>query len=153
MIKITKKHYVDTIIHSIDTIIKGLKLELKQKLDKQNIGITSEQFVVLDTIAYHENIYQQKLSEILMKDKSNTTRIIKVLTDKELITKEVGSVNNRLVYTLKITDKGRKIVEENIPIMKEYIAEIFTHITNEEIELLHSLSRKFKKDLIENTHE
>lgn len=153
MIKITKNHYVDTVLHSIDIIIRGLKLELKQKLDKLNIGITGEQFVVLDTIAYYENIYQQKLSEILMKDKSSTTRIIKVLADQKLITKEVGSVNNRLVYTLKITPKGKKIVDENIPIMKEYLTEIFKHITDDEIELLHTLSRKFKKDLVENTHE
>ena len=150
MIKINKNHYVDTVIHSIDMIIRGLKLDLKQKLDKLNIGITGEQFVVLDTIAYHENIYQQKLSEILMKDKSNITRIIKVLADKGLITKQVGSIKNRLVYTLKITDKGKKIVDENILIMKKYIAEIFKHITDDEIELLHSLSKKFKKDLIEN---
>ena len=151
MIKITKKHYVDTVIHSIDMIIKSLKLELKQKLDKLDIDITSEQFVVLDTIAYYENIYQQKLSEILMKDKSNTTRIIKVLLNKGLITKEVGSVNNRLVYTLKITEKGKQIVNNNIPKMKQYITEIFKHITDEEIELLYSLSRKFKKDLAENS--
>ena len=88
-----------------------------------------------------------------MKDKSSTTRIIKVLADQKLITKEVGSVNNRLVYTLKITPKGKKIVDENIPIMKEYLTEIFKHITDDEIELLHTLSRKFKKDLVENTHE
>ena len=82
MIDIKKEHYIDTIIYSIDKIIKGVKFQLKQKLDALDIGITSEQFVVLDTISCFEDIYQQKLSEIIMKDKSNTNRILKVLEEK-----------------------------------------------------------------------
>ena len=79
MKEIKVNHYVDTAIYSVDMIIRTLKSELKQKVDKLGMGITSEQFVVLDTIRCYDNIYQQTLSEILMKDKSNTTRIIKVL--------------------------------------------------------------------------
>ena len=31
MIDINKEHYIDTVIYSIDKIIKGLKIELKNK--------------------------------------------------------------------------------------------------------------------------
>ena len=115
MKEIKPEHYVDTILYSIDIIIRNLKLDLKQKIDKLNVGITGEQFVVLDTISCYKNMYQQKLSDILMKDKSNTTRIIKVLTNKGLITRETGSINNRLVYILNVTDKGRELIKNNIP--------------------------------------
>ena len=151
MKEIKPEHYIDTILHSIDLIIRNLKLDLKQKIDKLNIGITGEQFVVLDTISCYKDMYQQKLSDILMKDKSNTTRIIKILADKGLITRESGSVNNRLVYMLNITEKGRKLIKDNIPKMKKYLSDIFINITDEEIDLLHSLSNKFQKDLSENT--
>lgn len=153
MIDIKKEHYIDTIIYSIDHIIRGVKLQLKQKLDTLNIGITSEQFVVLDTISCFDNLYQQKLSEIIMKDKSNTNRILKVLEEKGLIKKEFGNVNNRLVYFLKITSKGKKLVETVIPKMKQFITEIFTHINDDEIELLHNLSLKFQSDLIEFSND
>ena len=145
MIDIKKEHYADTIIYSIDKILRGLKAELKQKFDTLNLGITSEQFVVLDTISCFKDIYQQRLSEIIMKDKSNTNRILKVLEQKKLITKEYGNVNNRLVYFLKVTDEGKKIVSKAK--MKQFITEIFTHIDDEEIELLHKLSKKFESDL------
>ena len=69
MKEIKKNHYIDTVIYSIDRILKSLKNELKEKFDSLNTGITSEQFVVLDTISCFDNIYQQKLSEIIMKDK------------------------------------------------------------------------------------
>ena len=152
MIEITKEHYVDTIIYSIDKIIKGLKSELKNKLETLNIGITGEQFIVLDTISGTPNIYQQQLSEIIMKDKSNTNRILKILEEKGLITKKYGNVNNRLVYFLHVTPKGKKIVDDNMPKIKQFITDIFTNIDNSEIEILHKLSNKFQADLsqIEN---
>ena len=147
--EIKLNHYVDTVIYSVDMIIKNLKAELKCKVDNLNLGITGEQFVVLDTVAYYKNIYPQKLSEILMKDKSNTTRMIKILEDKGLLSKEVGkSSNNRLVYMLKITEKGKRLVDENMPKIKKYITEIFTNISDEEIALLHSMSGKFEKALM-----
>lgn len=147
MKEIKLNHYVDTVIYSIDMIIKNLKTELKHKIDKLNLGITGEQFVVLDTVSYYDNIYPQKLSDILMKDKSNTTRMIQILVDKGLITKEVGKVNNRLVYQLKITKKGKKLVDDNMPKIKKYITEIFANIPDEEIELLHKMSRQFETAL------
>ena len=147
MIDIQKDHYIDTVIYSIDRIIKGLKIELKNKLETLNIGITGEQFIVLDTICGIDNLYQQQLSEIIMKDKSNTNRILKILEQKKLIVKEYGNVNNRLVYFLRATDEGKKIVENNMPKIKQFITDIFKNIDNSEIDILHKLSNKFQADL------
>lgn len=148
MKEIRVDHYVDTAIYSVDIIIRTLKAALKQKVDKLGMGITGEQFVVLDTIRCYEDIYQQKLSEILMKDKSNTTRIIKVLEAKGLINREAGNLNNRLVYKLTITDKGKKLADDNMPKIKKMITDIFENITDEELDTLHSLSKKFQNDLL-----
>jgi len=153
MKEIKLNHYVDTVIYSIDMIIKNLKTELKHKIDKLNLGITGEQFVVLDTVSYYDNIYPQKLSDIMMKDKSNTTRMIQILVDKGLITKEAGKVNNRLVYQLKITKKGKKLIDDNMPKIKKYITEIFANIPDEEIELLHKMSRQFETALSNNIRD
>lgn len=150
MKEIKLNHYVDTVIYSVDMIIKNLKAELKHRIDKLDLGITGEQFVVLDTVSYYENIYPQKLSEILMKDKSNTKRMIQILVDKGLLIKEAGKSNNRLVYILKITDKGKKLVDNNMPKIKKYITEIFANISDDEIELLHKMSTKFETALTDN---
>ena len=147
MKEIKANHYVDTIIYSVGIILRVLKGELKQKIDNLKIGITGEQFIVLDTICCYKDIYQQKLSDIIMKDKSNMTRILRVLEEKGLIQRDVGNVNNRLVYFLRPTEKGQKIVEDNMPKIKIFITAIFENITDEEIELLHKLSTKFQKDL------
>lgn len=147
MIEIKQEHYIDTVIYSIDKILRNLKSELKRKLETLDIGITGEQFIVLDTISSFENIYQQQLSEIIMKDKSNTNRILKILEEKGLITREYGNVKNRLVYFLKVTEAGKKIVDENMPKMKQFITEIFVNIDNYEIDMLHAMSNKFQAEL------
>ncbi len=147
MIDIKAKHYIDTIIFSVDMIIKGLKNELKHKIDSLNIGITGEQFVVLDTIYCYPNIYQQKLADILSKDKSNTTRILRVLKNKGYISRTVGKNNNRTVNLLNITEDGKNLIKENMPNMKKFLTNVFENITDDEIALLHKLSTKFQKDL------
>ena len=150
MKEVKVNHYVETAIYSCDVILRNLKNALKGKLDKLNLGITSEQFVVLDTISCFKNIYQQQLAEILMKDKSNTARIVKILEDKGLIIKTTGISNNRPVHILQVTADGDKILSRSVPKMKKYIAEIFTTIPDEEIEHLHVLGKVFQKDLIDN---
>lgn len=153
MKNIKSNHYVDTAIYSIDMIIRNLKIELRKRIDKLDIGITSEQFVVLDTIYYYENMYQEKLSAILMKDKSNITRILKILETKNLIKRNAHKLNNRLIYKLEITEEGKKIIDENMPKIKKYITELFINITDEEIDVLYSLSKKFQSDLMQNSEK
>ena len=147
MKNIRPEHYVDTVIHSIDIIIKNVKAELRQRADELDMGITSEQFVVLDTISANKDIYQQKLSEILYKDKSNTNRIISVLLEKGLITKDVSSINNRLVNVLNISEKGQELIDKFMPKAKEIVRDICSNITDEDVDNLHILSSKFEKIL------
>ena len=147
MKNIRPEHYVDTVIHSIDIIIKNVKAELRQRADELDMGITSEQFVVLDTISANKDIYQQKLSEILYKDKSNTNRIISVLLEKDLITKDVSSINNRLVNVLNISKKGQELIDKFMPQAKEIVRDICSNITDEDVDNLHVLSSKFEKIL------
>ena len=150
MKSIKSKHYVDTVIYSIDMIIRNLKIELKKQIDSLNMGITSEQFIVLDTIYCYKNIYQQKLSEILCKDKSNTMRILSVLTDKNLITKDVSKVNNRLVNILKITEEGKNLVDKYMPTVKNILKDKCLNISDEDVDNLHVLSQKFQNKLTIN---
>ena len=147
MKNIRPEHYVDTVIHSIDIIIKNVKAELRQRADELDMGITSEQFVVLDTISANKDIYQQKLSEILYKDKSNTNRIISVLLEKDLITKDVSSIYKSLVNVLNISKKGQELIDKFMPQAKEIVRDICSNITDEDVDNLHVLSSKFEKIL------
>lgn len=149
MKEVKYEHYIDTIIYSIDKVLRIVKGKLMHQIETElEIGITSEQFVVLDTISCFDDIYPQKLAEIMMKDKSNTKRILQVLEEKRLIEKKVGNANHRLVYNLAVTDEGKALLKTSIPKIKKCITDLFENITDEEIELLHALSTKFQTELL-----
>ncbi len=145
--EIRSEHYTDTVIYACDVILKNLKSALKAKLDKLDLGITSEQFVVLDTINSQTEIYQQQLSDILLKDKANTTRLVKILEKKGLIKRESGSYKNRVVNSLKVTPEGKKILTKAIPLMKKYIEEIFSNLSNKDVDTLHLMADRISQDL------
>lgn len=145
MKKIKVNHYTDTLIYTIDMIIKDIKADLNQYIANNVENITAEQFVVLDTIYCHNEVCQQDIATILSKDKSNTKRIVEILEKNNYVTRKTGRKNNRLVNFLEITQEGKKIVDDNIENIKKHIEEYFSDIDDDEIELLKKLAPRFKK--------
>ncbi|MCR5266467.1 MAG: MarR family transcriptional regulator [Cyanobacteria bacterium RUI128] len=145
MNRIKVDHYVDLLIYSIEQVIRGMKSEMNQYINGLDLGITAEQFLVLDTIDSHrEDICQQDVAYILAKDKSNIKRLVEILESKGLITRVMGKKNNRLVNYLQVTDDGKKLIKENIEKVKEFMETVFSGVTAEEEQLLKSLVIKLK---------
>lgn len=135
-------HYTDLVIHKIEKVIKGLKTELNQYINSLNLGITAEQWVVLDTISAGTNVCQQDVAEALSKDKSNIKRIVEILEKKELITRMVGKKNNRLVNYLYITDNGKSLLDENIEKIKSFLETLFSPVSASEEQVLRDILKK-----------
>lgn len=150
MKNINAKHYTETIIYSTDRILKSLKSVLTQYINNLDIGITAEQYTVLDTIYCNPDICQRELSKILLKDKSNTTRILKVLENAHLITRKATKRNNRLINSLKITTNGKKIIDDNMKYIKDFLTQMFKNISDDEIDNFHKLLTKINNDLVFN---
>lgn len=145
MNRIKVDHYVDLLIYSIEQVIRGMKSEMNQYINGLDLGITAEQFLVLDTIdSRREDICQQDVAYILAKDKSNIKRLVEILESKGLITRVMGKKNNRLVNYLQVTDEGKKLIKENIEKVKEFMESVFSGVTPEEEQLLKSLVIKLK---------
>lgn len=143
-IKVKAEHYTETLIYSIDRILKNIKNDLNKYITGLNLGVTAEQFSVLDTIGRNNTICQQEIADILFKDKSNVKRIIEILEKKELITKETGRKNNRLVNFLSITENGKSLLKKSLPKIKNFIEnDLIKDISNDEIEILRKIAAKF----------
>lgn len=147
MEKITKQHYTQTVIFETDRILKNIKSILIQYLNGLNLGITAEQFMVLDAIYCNGGICQQELSELLLKDKSNTKRIVNVLEHKGLIRIKLSKKNNRPVNILNISSEGKKIIDENRDNIKNIAIKMFKNISEEDLETLKTIGCKIRNDL------
>lgn len=145
MPKIKAEHYTDMLIYSIEQTIKDIKADLNQYISTLEPDITAEQFAVLDTIYTHKDICASDLATILSKAKSNIKRIIEILEKNDFIESKLGRKNNRLVNYLKITKKGKEVVDKNINSIKKYLENKFCDIEDSEIEILERIIKKLKK--------
>ena len=109
MKEVKPNHYIDTVVYDIDQALTCFKLRAFQFFNELGIGITSEQFAVLDTIYSNNGICQRELSKLILKDRSNTTRILSILENNGFIDRVVGKKQNYIVKQLFITEKGKKI--------------------------------------------
>ena len=121
-----------------------MKSDMNQYINSLNLGITAEQFLVLDTIDSGNNICQQDVADLLGKDKSNIKRIVEILEKKGLITRVAGKKNNRLVNYLVITDNGKRLIKENIDKVKKFMEKVFSVISEDEELYLKQIVSKLK---------
>lgn len=121
-----------------------MKSDMNQYINSLNLGITAEQFLVLDTIDSGNSICQQDVADLLGKDKSNIKRIVEILEQKELITRVAGKKNNRLVNYLVITDNGKRLIKENIDKVKKFMEKVFSVISEDEELYLKQIVKKLK---------
>lgn len=100
--------------------------------------ITPEQWSVLFQIDRSEGLIQKEIAKRSGKDKPTTTRILDHLEGKGLIYKKTGE-NDRRSFKVYITDKGKALIKETVPIEDQVTEEIKTCISSEEYELLMGL--------------
>ena len=123
-----KEVFTNLIGNAIVASGRAIKVHNLNLYSKYGFDITPEQYLVLNMINDDENLSQNKLCELLYKDKSNMARIISVLEEKGFITKTLKTENKKQSNIIKITEKGRTIRSIVTPVMiesrKNYLKDI-----------------------------
>ncbi|KJB88783.1 hypothetical protein AZ66_05620 [Paenibacillus sp. E194] len=103
--------------------------------------MTIEQWGVLFRLVEEEGINQKGLAERCGKDQPTLTRIVQHLLRKGWVERRTCEQDRR-AYRLAVTDAGRSIVDQLIPIEQEYIAQVMAGFSSdEEQHLLQQLQR------------
>lgn len=100
--------------------------------------ITPEQWSVLFQVDRTDGLIQKEIAKRSGKDKPTTTRLLDHLEGKGLIYKRTGE-NDRRSFKVYITEKGRLLIKETLPIEGKVTEEIMNCISSEEYELLMEL--------------
>lgn len=144
-------HYFDSIIYSMEQAVTYSRIKGAQFFNELNMGVTIDQFTALDAIYCSENICQRDLSKLILKDRSNTGRILNILEENGFIKRTIETKGKRLVKKIYITDKGKKIVEESIPKLRQAFLQVFEDISEEEFSTLRKILAKMKESLSRTT--
>ena len=140
-------HYVDSIIYAMEHTVVYFKVKGAQVFNALNLGITIDQFTALDAIYSSHDICQRDLSKLILKDRSNTGRILNILEENGFIERVVETKNNRLVKKVYITEKGKSLVEDNQPKLRNAFVQVFGDISDDEILDFRATLDKLKEGL------
>lgn len=128
-------------------IICGLFLHRQMNMDFQRFGLKQQQFSVLNEIIWHGPISQKELGETLLFEKSNVSKIVKILFENKWIRVVVGPHDRRLTL-LSETPEGLAVWKDCMQAFHESSTEFMSLLSEGEeagiIRLLKKLQKAFK---------
>ncbi len=143
-------HYTESIFYELKQTARVMKIYASQLFESLDIRLSPDEYSALDTIMCNPGICQRDLAKLLLKDRSNTGRIINTLEELGLITRTVDTKNNRLVKNVSITQKGYdKLIEINDRIF-DHFQDISNQIPPEEVNAIRLSLKRLRENLEEN---
>ena len=128
-----REHFRNTIFYQIELTARYCKLLGAQVFEKFNVGITVEEYTILDTLLAENELCQRDLAKLILKDRANTGKLLDGLEKKGFITRKLSVKNNRPVKLIEITEAGIKQAEDAANKIRPHYIEIKEQIANSDI--------------------
>lgn len=138
---------------SVTQIVQGL-LKCGQFLQRemnqvcQRFSLKQQQFNVLNEIIWNGPISQKELGETLLFEKSNVSKIVKILLEKKWIRVVVATHDRRLTL-LTETPEGFAVWKESMQAFNQSSSELMSNLSEYDqvnaIKLLKKLEKAFKR--------
>lgn len=110
----------------------SLSRHLNRKFRAAGLEITTEQWIVLVCLWNKDGQTQQSLSEQTSKDKTSITRLLDTLSKHSLIERRADPADRR-INKIHLTDRGHKMEERAMQIVKESFDQAVSGITSKEL--------------------
>ena len=102
----------------IDRTMKIIRQNYNDEFKRNNIDLTTDQWVILDSIYQKDGQSQTELAESNFKNFATLSRIIDLTCNKG-ITKRVQSKEDKRKYNIFITKKGQTLYKQVMPLVEE----------------------------------
>ncbi|WP_237275989.1 MarR family winged helix-turn-helix transcriptional regulator [Tenacibaculum ovolyticum] len=113
---------------------------------EKNISLTKNQFIVLKRLKGKNGLPQQELAFLTGRDKTSLTRLINTMEKKNLVAR-ILSKSDRRINNIHLTKKGELLLEETLPIMKNFAISLQENISDEEIAKTINTIKKVQENL------
>ena len=104
-------------------------------------GLKVNEFAVLELLYHKGPQVTQDIKEKILVANSSTTYIIDKLCEKGLTYRQAWDQDKRVIYT-HLTPKGHDLIVSIVPSHQEMITNLFTHLSDQEIQTLKLLLKK-----------
>ena len=109
-----------------------LKKYLAEVFKKNNVNLTAEQYLVMDTLWNEGTLTQQEIAFIIQKDKNSVTQFIDNLEKKGLVTRSVAKEDRR-VNNIVVTPEGMALKDSTKQLAIETMNKALEGIPEEDV--------------------
>ncbi len=125
----------------IERTAKKIKQTLQKVFNELKVDITVDQWVILNELNQHGPLSQNELGNFSFKDAPTVTRIIDLLSKKDLVKRKMDK-NDRRKYNVELTAKGNKMVNKLLPYIVEFRKMGWEGLTEKDIKKLQKILDK-----------
>jgi len=137
-----------TVLYSIEETIKAYRRLSQQNISSVVPEITVDQALIL-IIIDSENKTQTEIADLVFKDYASMTRMITLMINKNYLTKMINDADKRKTK-LKITQKGKEIIEKLNPMIKKNREIALNTISDKELKQLFKTLNKITQNCKKN---
>lgn len=119
---------------------------LSKLMKEQNLPITPEQFSVLSHLWQKDGLQQTELALCTNRNRANVTRILDIL-ERESIVERRDDSNDRRVFRIYLTDKGKSLREATAKCAEQSIKDSLKGLTKDEIDTCIKVLLKIKSNV------
>jgi DNA-binding MarR family transcriptional regulator len=109
-----------------------LKKYLAEVFRQNNVNLTAEQYLVMDTLWNEGTLTQQEIAYIIQKDKNSVTQFVDNLEKKGLVTRSV-SKDDRRVNNIVVTEEGMALKDSTKQLAIETMNKAMAGIPEEDV--------------------
>ena len=118
-----------------------LKKYLAEVFKKNNVNLTAEQYLVMDTLWNEGTLTQQAIAFIIQKDKNSVTQFIDNLEKKGLVTRSVAKEDRR-VNNIVVTREGMALKDSTKQLAIDTMNKALEGIPEEDIQTFVGVLKK-----------
>ncbi|WP_103072159.1 MarR family winged helix-turn-helix transcriptional regulator [Aquimarina sediminis] len=140
-----------TVLYSIEETIKAYRGLSQQNISKTGLNITVDQALIL-IILETNNKSQSEVADLVFKDYASMSRIIKLMIDKDYLTKNVDK-NDKRKSKLEITKNGKKTIAKLKPVIKKNRETALHSLSDKELQQLYTILKKITQNCQSQSNE
>lgn len=133
----------------INILNSRIKKYFFDKLQENGVNITPEQYLVLDILWEKQSISQQRIADIIQKDKNSVTKIIDSLEKKNLVCRVVDA-NDRRINKIELSQKGSDLEEVATEVAIKFMNDVVHGIDTQDLDtfakVLHQLKDNIERE-------
>ncbi len=118
-----------------------LKKYLAEVFKKNNVNLTAEQYLVMDTLWNEGTLTQQAIAFIIQKDKNSVTQFIDNLEKKGLVTRSVAK-DDRRVNNIVVTPEGMALKDSTKQLAIETMNKAVAGVSEEDLNTFVNVLKK-----------